>query len=85
MGLTGWTSTRGAPEALSTPGLLATNSGVGITITSPQDGQLISVPAPVLSTANSCSHFGQLKMTSIMPAFRLLFPLAAYAAGRKSQ
>src|SRR4029077_6200174 len=34
-------------------------------IVSPQEGHSISVPAPVLSTANSCSHFGQLKMTSI--------------------
>ena len=37
----------------------------GITIFSEQDGQLISEPDPVLSTASSCSHFGQLKMMSI--------------------
>jgi hypothetical protein len=37
----------------------------GMTIFSEQDGQLISEPDPVLSTASSCSHFGQLKMMSI--------------------
>src|SRR5215475_5918131 len=36
----------------------ATIAGSGITMDSPQDGQLISVPAPELSTANSCSHLG---------------------------
>src|ERR1019366_298580 len=76
IGLTGWTSTRGAPGALSIPGRFATSSGVGITMVSPQEGQLISVPAPVLSTANSCSHFGQLNITSIMQAFRLLVQIA---------
>jgi hypothetical protein len=42
----------------------------GMTMTSPQEGQLISVPAPELSTANSWSHLGQLNMTSITGAFR---------------
>ena len=37
----------------------------GMTIFSPQEGQVISEPAPVLSTASSCSHLGQLKMMSI--------------------
>jgi hypothetical protein len=36
-----------------------------MTMDSPQEGQSISEPAPELSTANSCSHLGQLKMTSI--------------------
>src|SRR6516164_3610839 len=36
-----------------------------MTIDWPQDGQLISVPAPEASTASSCSHLGQLNMTSI--------------------
>src|SRR5258707_13880331 len=48
-----------------TPGRETAASGAGITIASPQEGQLIWVPAPELSTANSCSHLGQLKMTSI--------------------
>lgn len=37
----------------------------GMRIFSEQDGQVISEPAPELSTASSCSHFGQLKMMSI--------------------
>lgn len=37
-----------------------------MTIFSEHEGQLISEPAPELSTASSCSHFGQLKMISIM-------------------
>src|SRR5437763_14964133 len=34
-------------------------AGSGIVIRSPHEGQSISEPAPELSTANSCSHFGQ--------------------------
>src|ERR1043166_1775099 len=37
----------------------------GMTIFSPHAGQLISEPPPELSTANSWSHFGQLKTISI--------------------
>ena len=36
-----------------------------MTMDSPHDGQSISLPAPELSTANSWSHFGQVKITSI--------------------
>src|SRR5215831_13891381 len=39
--------------------------GWGITIVSPQDGQLISLPAPELSTSSSCPHSEQLKIMSI--------------------
>src|SRR5260221_8203802 len=39
--------------------------GSGMMIGWPHEGQSISEPAPELSTANSCSHFGQLKTTSI--------------------
>src|SRR6266436_4220140 len=68
MGLTGrWASRRGKAELESGPGR---ESRPGMTMTSPQEGQLISVPAPELSTANSWSHLGQLKMTSITGAFR---------------
>src|SRR6266478_2678865 len=68
MGLTGrWASRRGKAELESGPGR---ESRPGMTMTSRQEGQLISVPAPELSTANSWSHLGQLKMTSITGAFR---------------
>src|SRR5439155_24497846 len=65
IGLMGWPSMRGAPARLSCPGRKALRSGPGMTIDWPQDGQLISEPAPELSTASSCSHLGQLKMTYI--------------------
>jgi hypothetical protein len=52
--------------AISLLGRAPGELGEGITIASPQEGQLISLPAPELSTANSCSHLGQLKMTSII-------------------
>src|ERR1019366_9420970 len=65
MALTGWTSSFSPPGTASTPGRLTTDSGFGMIIASPQDGQLISDPTPELSTASSCSHFGQLNMTSI--------------------
>jgi hypothetical protein len=38
----------------------------GMVMFSPQEGHLICVPAPVLSTASSWSQFGQLKMMSII-------------------
>src|SRR5438552_3344011 len=53
MGLMGAGPTRGTGESESMPGREATDSGSGITIASPQEGQLISVPAPELSTASS--------------------------------
>src|SRR5438477_1596157 len=53
MGLTGLASMRGGPGRLSAPGRTTLRSGVGMTMASPQDGQLISEPAPELSTANS--------------------------------
>src|ERR1035437_5393686 len=65
MAVTGCTSARVPAGALFTPGWLTPDSGFGMIMASPQDGQLISEPTPVLSTASSCSHFGQLNMTSI--------------------
>lgn len=62
MGLTGCAGSAGTGAAAGR-GLGAE----GMTIFSEHEGQVISVPAPVLSTANSCSHFGQLKMMSIAP------------------
>src|SRR5258708_19621828 len=64
MGLMGLASTRGAWAASGTA-LGTGDAGMGITMASPQEGQLISVPAPELSTASSWSHLGQLKTTSI--------------------
>src|SRR2546422_696020 len=69
IGFTGAPSIRGAPATLSNPGRITLFSGDGITMCSPQEGQFISEPAPELSTANSWSHFGQLKITSIRGAF----------------
>src|SRR5580765_5837744 len=69
MGLIGCASMRGAPGRESAPGRVALRSGAGMTMGSPQEGQLISDPAPELSTASSCSHFGQLNITSINGTF----------------
>src|SRR5207249_1405217 len=59
-----------------------------MTIDWPQDGQLISVPAPEASTASSCSHLGQLNMTSICGPFvcqlRLQPKWSAWAGEAKS-
>src|SRR5262249_46635662 len=51
----------GSGGSVGMPPRPATIASSGMTMDSPQDGQLISVPAPELSTANSCSHLGQLK------------------------
>src|SRR6185369_1123086 len=66
--LTGLALIRGADSSGLKVGMPAcgTTLGSGMIIASPQEGQSISEPAPELSTANSCSHFGQLKMTSIL-------------------
>src|SRR2546421_8854874 len=56
---------RAGPGRSLPPGRNPTGLGSGIVISSPQEGHAISVPAPELSTANSCSHLGQLKITSI--------------------
>jgi hypothetical protein len=53
IGLTVCGAKRGAPTPPFTPGWGTTDSGAGIVIASPQEGQVISVPAPELSTANS--------------------------------
>src|SRR5215831_5002622 len=73
IGFTGAPSRRGAARP-SNPGRITLFSGAGITIDSPQEGQLISEPAPELSTASSWSHLGQLKITSISG------PLVGYTA-----
>src|SRR6516225_1907604 len=66
MGLAGLAAMRAPDSSGERVGIpRGTTLGSGITIVSPQEGQSISEPAPELSTANSCSHFGQLKMTSI--------------------
>src|SRR5207245_2962047 len=62
IGLMGCASTRGDTGSASTPDREITDSGSGIMMVAPQEGQLISVPAPELSTASSCSHLGQLKI-----------------------
>src|SRR6266850_5740422 len=64
MGLMGPPPTCGSPAPARINGREAL-SGEGITIDSPHEGQSISLPAPELSTANSWSHFGQVKITSI--------------------
>src|SRR5260221_1939188 len=41
----------------------------GMVMVSPQEGHSISVPAPALSTASSCSQLGQSKTISISAIF----------------
>src|SRR4051794_11622142 len=55
------------PMAGTGPVLVLTSGefGRGMRMVSEQLGQSISSPAPEASTANSCSHLGQLKIRSI--------------------
>src|ERR1051325_1103629 len=61
MGLTGCPASCGMVTELG-----GRAEAAGMTIFSPQEGQLISEPAPVLSTASSWLHLGQSKMMSIV-------------------
>src|SRR3989442_9997761 len=65
IGLTGCGSSRGPPSLESPPGWETTGSGPGITMASPQEGQLISYAVFCLKKKNYSSLLGQLKMTSI--------------------
>src|SRR5579883_1166709 len=65
IGLEGLAPMRASGGRVGMPPGWGTMLGSGMTMDSPQEGQSISEPAPELSTANSCSHLGQLKITSI--------------------
>jgi hypothetical protein len=73
----------GAAGAGSPPAKAMAGSGLGTVMVWEQAGHSISDPAPLTSTASSCSQLGQLKVMSIKDRFRADYGLSMTAPSAK--